>query len=262
MTIPYQFDILTLFPPLFDGLRQESLLGKALAAGTIGLHTHDWRRFATDKHSTVDDHAFGGGPGLVIRPDVLAACLDDLRPQRPAGTRTVLLSPAGQPFVQQRAIDYSQLPGLILLCGRYEGFDARVEHLVDDVVSIGDYVLNGGEVAAMAIIEATARLLPGVIGNSASLTEESHAQAGLEYPQYTRPRVFRQMAVPAPLLSGHHLQIETWRRRQRLLRTRDRRPDLLDRSQIGKKDLQWLDAQPEGSGRLPPYDPPEPEAGA
>jgi tRNA (guanine37-N1)-methyltransferase len=254
--VAYTFDVLTLFPPLFDGLRQESLLGKAMTAGTLQLQCHDWRQFATDRHSTVDDHAFGGGPGLVLRPDVLAACLDDLRPQRPPHTRTVLLSPAGQPFTQARAVAYAQLPGLILLCGRYEGFDARIEHLVDDVVSIGDYVLNGGEVAAMAIIEATARLVPGVIGNAESLVQESHELGGLEYPQYTKPRQFRDMAVPAALLSGHHAQIETWRRRQSLLRTRDRRPELLDRTAIGKKDLAWLDAQPAGSGLLPPFDPP------
>ncbi len=220
----YRFDVLTLFPALFDGLRHESLIGKALESQTITLELHNWRAFATDRHSTVDDAPFGGGAGLVIKPDPLVHCL---RAVVPAGARTILLSPSGRRFEQKLAQEWAQLPGITLICGRYEGFDHRVEAHVDDVVSIGDFVLNGGEVAAMAIIEAVARLLPGVIGNAASLTEESFADGLLEYPQYTRPRDFEGQTVPDVLLSGNHAEIAKWRLAQRIARTRAMRPDLL-----------------------------------
>lgn len=247
----YAFDVLTLFPPIFAGMRDESLLGKAIAAGVVDLRLHDWRKFATDKHSTVDDAPFGGGPGLVIKPDPVVACLRAITP--PPGARKVLLSPAGQVFDQKKAKEWAELPGLVLLCGRYEGFDARIETYVDEVVSIGDYVLNGGEVAAMAIIEAVARLLPGVIGNAESLQEESHADGLLEHPQYTRPRVFEGQEVPDVLLSGHHAQIAQWRYRQRLLRTRLRRPELLQGREIKPKDAAWLAGQLAAlDGGLPP----------
>ncbi|MBI5607963.1 MAG: tRNA (guanosine(37)-N1)-methyltransferase TrmD [Deltaproteobacteria bacterium] len=239
----YTFDLLTLFPALFDGLRSESLLGKALQSGALDLQTHNWRQWTTDRHNTVDDLPFGGGPGMVLKPDPIVACLRELRPQRDPRTPVVLLSPAGRLFRQDLAEQWAQGPGLILLCGRYEGFDARVEQHVDQVVSIGDYVLNGGEVAAMAIIEAVARLLPGVIGNSASLTEESHSSGLLEHPHYTRPREFEGAAVPEVLLSGNHAEIDRWRRRQSLLRTKLRRPELLQGLTIDKKDRAWLDAE-------------------
>lgn len=237
----YCFDILTLFPGLFEGLRQESLIGKALQSGALTLQTHNWRQWATDRHNTVDDVPFGGGAGMVLKPDVVLRCLREVKAQRP-GSKVVLLSPAGQLFRQQTAVQWSNLPGLILLCGRYEGFDARVEGEVDAVVSIGDYVLNGGEVAAMVIVEAVARLLPGIIGNAASLQEESHSSALLEAPHYTRPREFEGQAVPEVLLGGNHAEIARWRLRQSLLRTRERRPELLaglDTSGWSKKDRQW-----------------------
>lgn len=237
----YSFDILTLFPGLFDGLRQESLLGKALQTGVVELATHNFRQWATDRHNTVDDEPFGGGPGMVLKPDVVVRCLREVRERRP-GVKVVLLSPAGRLFKQETALEWAKLPGLIFLCGRYEGFDARVEAEVDEVVSIGDYVLNGGEVAAMVIIEAVARLLPGVIGNAASLQEESHSTALLEAPHYTRPRDFEGQVVPAELLSGNHAEIARWRLHQSLLRTRERRPELLaglDTSAWSKKDRLW-----------------------
>lgn len=237
----YSFDILTLFPGLFDGLRQESLLGKALQSGGLALVTHNFRQWATDRHHTVDDEPFGGGPGMVLKPDVVVRCVRDTKAARP-GAKVVLLSPAGRLFKQENALEWSKLPGLILLCGRYEGFDARVEAEVDEVVSIGDYVLNGGEVAAMVIVEAVARLLPGVIGNAASLQDESHSTALLEAPHYTRPRDFEGHSVPAELLSGNHAEIARWRLRQSLLRTRERRPELLaglDTSAWSKKDRLW-----------------------
>ncbi len=245
----YAFDILTLFPGLFDGLRQESLLGKALQTGVVELATHNFRQWATDRHNTVDDEPFGGGPGMVLKPDVVVRCLREVRQKRP-GAKVVLLSPAGRLFKQETAVAWAKLPGLILLCGRYEGFDARVEDEVDEVVSIGDYVLNGGEVAAMVIVEAVGRLLPGVIGNAASLNEESHSTALLEAPHYTRPREFEGRSVPAELLSGNHAEIARWRLRQSLQRTRERRPELLaglDTRAWSKKDRQWW-AEQTGEG--------------
>lgn len=240
----YHFDILTLFPGLFAGLREESLLGKAQEARVIAVNLHDWRQWATDKHHTVDDAPFGGGAGLVLKPDPVLACLREVLQPLPQRPPVVLLSPAGTVFCQATARRWAQGPGLVLLCGRYEGFDARVERHVDEVVSIGDYVLNGGEVAAMAIVEAVARLLPGVIGNAASLEQESHGEGLLEYPQYTRPREFEGEVVPDTLLSGDHAKIAQWRRRQALLRTRDRRPDLLASAAISPQDRAWLDLQP------------------
>ena len=220
----YRFDILTLFPALFDGLRQESLIGKALEAETIALALHNWREFATDRHSTVDDAPFGGGAGLVLKPDPLVKCL---RAVVPEGSRKILLSPSGRKFDQKLAQEWSQLQGITLICGRYEGFDQRIEQHVDDVISIGDFVLNGGEVAAMVVVEAVARLLPGVIGNAASLTEESFADGLLEYPHYTRPRDFEGQTVPDVLLSGNHAEIAKWRLAQRVARTQTMRPELL-----------------------------------
>ncbi len=247
----YRFDILTLFPGLFSGLRQESLLGKALDAGTLDLQLHDWRRFTTDKHHTADDAPFGGGAGLLLKPDPVVACLQDLQTKQPFASPVLLLSPAGRLFRQQDAHAWAQGPGLTLLCGRYEGFDARVETSVDDVISIGDYVLNGGEVAAMVILEAVARLIPGVIGNAASLHDESHADGLLEYPQYTRPRTFAGQDVPDILLSGDHAKIAQWRRQQRLQRTRQRRPDLLVNATLSAQDAGFLAA-------LDALGPPEP----
>ncbi len=220
----YRFDVLTLFPALFDGLRQESLIGKALETQIISLALHNWRAFATDRHSTVDDAPFGGGAGLVLKPDPLVKCL---RAEVPADSRKILLSPSGRRFDQKLAQQWSQLSGITLICGRYEGFDQRIEAHVDEVVSIGDFVLNGGEVAAMAVMEAVARLLPGVIGNAESLTEESFADGLLEYPQFTRPRDFEGQTVPDVLLSGNHAAIAQWRLEQRMARTRAVRPDLL-----------------------------------
>ena len=226
----FRYDILTLFPGLFAGFVDESLLGKARAKGLIDVHLHNFRDFAQDKHNTVDDAPFGGGAGLVLKPDVLMRCVDAVRATQPTRTPMVVLSPAGRPFDQATARRWAEGPGVMLVCGRYEGFDARIEDQADEIVSLGDYVLNGGEVAAMAIIEATARLRPGVVGNVASLGgaqgEESHSAGLLEYPHYTRPRVWQDQEVPAVLLSGNHAAIAAWRTEQAEARTEARRPDL------------------------------------
>ncbi|HAN32654.1 MAG TPA: tRNA (guanosine(37)-N1)-methyltransferase TrmD [Myxococcales bacterium] len=239
----FRYDILTLFPGLFEGFLQESLIGKARDNELLSVEMHNWRLFAQDKHSKVDDAPFGGGAGLVLKADVLARGLDAVRAAQPEPTPTVLLTPAGRPLNQQIIESWSKGPGLTLICGRYEGFDARFEASVDERISLGDYVLNGGEVAAMAIIEATARMRPGVIGNAASLGArtgtaaggESHRAGLLEYPQYTRPRIWRGQSVPDVLLSGDHAQIAAWRQRAAQDRTRRYRPDLWHRHIQGEQ---------------------------
>ncbi len=224
-------DVLTLFPGIFEGFLRESLIGKAISAGRLEVRLHDWRRFATNKHGRVDDAPFGGGAGMLIEPSAVVAQFDALAaaadPGAPRPLR-VMLSPAGPRFAQATARRYAaHEAGIALLCGRYEGFDARVEDEVDELLSVGDYVLNGGEVAAMAVIEAVARLLPGVLGNAMSLVEESHEGGLLEAPQFTRPRTFRDKEVPAILISGDHAKVAAWRRQAALERTRRWRPDLL-----------------------------------
>lgn len=227
-----KIDVLSLFPGLFSGFLQESLLGKAIEAGKLQIDLHDWRAFATDKHGTVDDAPFGGGAGMVLKPEPVLACLSQVKASNP-GAPVVLLSPAGKRMTQAMARRWAEGPGLVLLCGRYEGFDARVEDRADELVSLGDYVLNGGEVAAMAIVEAVARLRPGVIGNEASLGAESHGAMGLlEHPHYTRPRDFEGEAVPEVLLSGNHAAVERWRLQRSLERTAARRPDLLASAKV------------------------------
>lgn len=227
MSAPYRFDILTLFPGLFDGFVAESLLGKAIATKRLTIELHNWRSYATDKHSTVDDAPFGGGAGMVLKPEPLAACLADVRAAAPK-SRVVVLSPAGRRLDQATVRRWANEPGLVLLCGRYEGFDARIEERADEIVSLGDYVLNGGEVAAMAVVEAVGRLVPGVVGNEASLGAESHGESGLlEHAHYTRPRNFEGDEVPAVLLSGDHGAVAQWRHDQSVARTAARRPDLL-----------------------------------
>jgi len=221
----FTFDILTLFPGYFDGVFRESLLGKAEDGGLVVLRTTQIRDFATDRHRTTDDTPFGGGAGMVMKIEPISTCLRAVREAAP-GAPVVLLSPAGHLLEQARVRRWAAGPGLIVLCGRYEGFDARIEPQVDEIVSIGDYVLGGGEPAAAVIVDAVARLLPGVVGNPESVVEESHEDGLVEYPHYTKPRVFEDESVPDVLLSGNHAAIRAWRRAQAMARTRLRRPDL------------------------------------
>lgn len=236
-----RFEIVTLFPELFDVL-QHGLLGKARDAGRIDVHTITPRRFTSDRHRTVDDAPYGGGSGMVLMPGPIADALDALDDARDGRTtHRVLLTPQGQPFTQGHARRFAGLHALTLVCGRYEGFDERIRGLVDEEVSLGDFVLFGGEVAALAILEATARLLPGVLGNAQSAADESHAEGLLEYPQYTRPETFRGETVPDILRSGHHGAIARWRRKESLRRTLQRRPDLLERAALSEEDRALLD---------------------
>jgi tRNA (guanine37-N1)-methyltransferase len=225
-----KIDVLTLFPGLFEPFRTTALLGAACQSGRVDLAVHDLRDWTTDRHRTVDDAPYGGGPGMVMRPEPLVAAIEALAGAKGEGrtAQVLLLSPQGRRFDREFAQTLSRAPHLVLVCGRYEGVDERVIELaVDQEVSIGDYVLAGGEVPALAVIEAVTRLLPGVMGNPASADTESFESGLLEGPQYTRPAAFRGLEVPAVLRSGDHQAIARWRAEQAREKTRRRRPDLL-----------------------------------
>jgi tRNA (guanine37-N1)-methyltransferase len=249
---PWTARVLTIFPEIFPGPLAASLAGQGLAAGTWCLETVDIRDFARDKHASVDDMAFGGGPGMVMRPDVVDAAIEAA-----VDGDTVLpliyLTPRGRPFDQQRARELAAGPGLVVLCGRYEGVDERVlEARRPEEISVGDFVLSGGEPAAIVVIDACVRLLPGVVGDERSLVEESFEQGLLEYPHYTRPRLWQGREVPDVLLSGHHARIAAWRLAEAERITRERRPDLWERyvapRKTGPATAGLL------HGRVPPYD--------
>jgi len=229
MTTPWRATVLTLYPDMFPGPLGMSLAGKALAAGTWTLDVADIRDAATDKHRSVDDTPAGGGPGMVMRADVLARAIDAL--QLAADRPCLLMSPRGLPLTQARVVELAAGPGPLIVCGRFEGVDQRV---IDarglEEISVGDYVLSGGEIAALALLDACVRLLPGVMGHAASGTEESFAHGLLEYPHYTRPQEFEGRPVPDVLTSGNHKEISDWRRSQAEALTRQRRPDLVARS--------------------------------
>lgn len=228
---PLRIDILTLFPDMFAGPFDHSIIGRARATGLIEIHHHDIRAYSEDRHHVVDDYPYGGGPGMVMKPDPIFACAEAVQAMASPPGRLVLLTPQGRLLDERIVNELAELPRLLLLCGRYEGVDERVrEHLADDEISIGDYVLAGGEVPAMVVVEAVARRLPGVLGSDVSLAEESHSSGLLEYPQYTRPAEFRGWSVPEVLLSGNHAEIARWREEQRRSRTQIRRPDLLKNS--------------------------------
>lgn len=221
--------IVALFPELLDGLWATSIVGRAVSEGLVRHHAIQIRDFSTNKHRTVDDTPYGGGSGMVMMAPPVVAAMESIPLEQRTGERVhrVLLTPQGRVFDQRVAARLATLPSLALVCGRYEGFDERVRAHVDEELSLGDFVLTGGEVAAAAMLDAVIRLIPGVLGNAESATSESHAEPGiLEYPQYTRPANFRGEGVPAALLSGDHARIARWRRWQALRRTRARRPDL------------------------------------
>ena len=221
-----KIDVLTLFPGMFPGPLDESIIKRACESGRLRLGIHDLRDYTHDRHRTVDDRPFGGGPGMLMKPEPLFEAVEALRGEK---TRVILTSPAGRPFRQEIAQELAGEEHLLLVCGSYEGFDERVrECLADDELSIGDYVLTNGALPAMVIIDSVTRLLPGVLGDDESSQDESFSGGLLEYPQYTRPAEFRGMTVPEVLLSGDHAAIEKWRREQAEVQTRQRRPDLLE----------------------------------
>lgn len=230
----WQARIVTLFPEAFPGVLGLSLTGKALQQGLWQLHTHALRDFGVGKHRNVDDTPAGGGAGMVMRADVVGPAIEAAQAYARGRWPILYMSPRGRPFDQQMARDLARCDGVTLLCGRFEGVDERViEHYGMTEVSIGDYVLTGGELAAQVLLDATVRLLPGVLGNAESMVEESHSNAMLEHPQYTRPAVWQGHAIPDVLMSGNHAEIEKWRARQALEVTQARRPDLLAKRNVG-----------------------------
>jgi tRNA (guanine37-N1)-methyltransferase len=236
-----RIDILTIFPGMFRGPFEESIVKRAVEKGIIQILLHDIRDYASDRHRTVDDYPYGGGQGMVMKPDPLFAAVEGVQGQAAERGPIVLLTPQGRLFDQKVAVELAREDRLILVCGHYEGVDARVhEHLATEEISIGDYVLSGGELAAMVVVDAVVRQIPGVLGSPLSSADDSFAQGLLEYPQYTRPADFRGMSVPEVLLSGNHGEIARWRRQQGLLRTARRRPDLLVRADLTKEEKQWL----------------------
>ena len=240
-----RFDVLTIFPAMFDSPFEQSVMARARAAGLIDVQTHDLRQWAHDRHKTVDDAPFGGGAGMVMKPEPIIEATEAIQPMASERATVVLMSPLGRPLTRALVDEIAELPRLLILCGRYEGIDERVrEHVVDLEVSIGDFVVSGGELPAMIVIDAVARRIPGVLGSEASLSEESFDDGLLEYPQYTRPPVYRGWEVPPILLSGNHGEVDKWRRRQRLLRTRDLRPDLLEGVEMTAAERRWLAEQP------------------
>jgi len=236
-----RFDILTLFPEMFSSPFQESILAKAIEKGLIEVRTINIRDFALDKHRIVDDAPYGGGQGMVMKVEPIARAIEQVKSEDPS-VRTIYLTPEGKPLNQEIVRELSSRSHLILLCGRYEGVDERVRELfVDEEISIGDYVLTGGELAAMVLIDAVSRLLPGVLGSDRSAEEDSFFDSLLEYPQYTRPASFRGHGVPEALLSGNHQAISLWRRREALRRTQMRRPDLLSQASLSEEDKRILE---------------------
>jgi tRNA (guanine37-N1)-methyltransferase len=242
-----RFDILTLFPNMFLSPFQESILSKAVERGLIEIRTINIRDFASDKHRVVDDTPYGGGQGMVMKVEPIARAIEWIKSEDPSAW-TIYLTPQGRPFHHEMARALSNRPHLILLCGRYEGIDERVRELfVDEEISIGDYVLTGGELAAMVVIDAVSRLVPGVLGSDRSAEEDSFFNSLLEYPQYTRPSEFRGKSVPEVLLSGNHSAISLWRRREALKRTWSRRPDLLEKANLSEEDRKLLEEIRQGN---------------
>jgi tRNA (guanine37-N1)-methyltransferase len=224
-----KIDIVTIFPAMVQAPLAEGIVARAIANGVLDVRVHDLRDFTTDRHRVVDDMPFGGGPGMVLKPEPLFAAVDRIRAERGIPSTVILTSPDGERLTHAVAERLSALDHLVVLCGRYEGVDERVrEHVATETISIGDYVLSGGELPALVIVDAVARLIPGVVGDEASVAGDTFARDGLlDFPQYTRPAEFRGLTVPPVLLSGHHAEIEKWRREQAMARTRRLRPDLL-----------------------------------
>ncbi|MDK9865197.1 MULTISPECIES: tRNA (guanosine(37)-N1)-methyltransferase TrmD [Staphylococcus] len=235
-----RIDYLTLFPGMFEGVLNQSILKRAQEKDLLQVNTVDFRHFAENKHNQVDDYPFGGGQGMVLKPEPIFNAMDSI--ERTEDTRVILMCPQGRPFTQAIANELSQAEHLVFICGHYEGYDERIrEHLVTDEISMGDYVLTGGELPAMVMTDAVVRLLPGVLGNQQSHMDDSFQDGLLEFPQYTRPRVYKDLNVPDVLLSGNHAHIDHWRHEQKILRTWEKRPDLLEQYPLTKKDQEIIE---------------------
>ncbi len=235
-----RIDVLSLFPDMFEGVLKESILGKAVEHGHVTVNITNFRQFANNKHNTVDDYPYGGGAGMVLKAEPIFSAVENL-PNHAENRRVVLLCPQGERFSQEKAIELSKEDHLVFICGHYEGYDERIrQYLVTDEISIGDYVLTGGELPAMVIIDSVVRLLPGVLGNEESALEDSFQNGLLEHPHYTRPATFRDWTVPDILLSGHHGNVDRWRKKESLRRTLERRPDLLHSIKLSKEEEKLL----------------------
>ena len=242
-----QIDILTLFPQMFQSPFSASIFQRAIDRKLVEVKIHQIRDHTHDKHHTADDYPYGGGAGMVLKPEPIFEAVEAIKSELDPGEEgkalpIILLTPRGRLFSQQIALELSKYPHLVLICGHYEGVDERVsEHLVTDEISIGDYVLSGGELAAMVVVDAVVRLVPGVLGSEASAQDDSHAAGLLEHSQYTRPPVYRGWAVPEVLLSGNHAQIAQWRREQAITRTAQHRPELLDKASLSSEERELVD---------------------
>ncbi|HAL29136.1 MAG TPA: tRNA (guanosine(37)-N1)-methyltransferase TrmD [Coriobacteriia bacterium] len=242
-----RIDIITVLPDMFGPVLQASILGRAISGGAVDVAVHDLREWTADRHRTTDDYPFGGGPGMVMKPEPVHQALDamvDLDPQPPF---VVVMSPQGRPLDQALVRELAAHPRLVIVCGRYEGFDDRILSRADLEISIGDYVLTGGELPALVLVDSVARLQPGVLGCTESAADESFSDGLLEYPQYTRPAEFEGMRVPDVLLSGDHARIAAWRRRESVRRTAERRPDLIARAHLSPEEAEFARSIVEGS---------------
>ncbi|WP_227395555.1 tRNA (guanosine(37)-N1)-methyltransferase TrmD [Jeotgalibacillus aurantiacus] len=237
-----KIDVLSLFPSMFDGVFGESILKKAKEKGAVDYNVTDFRQFSGNKHNSVDDYPYGGGAGMVLKPEPIFEAVHQLTQGTEKAPRIILMCPQGERYTQKKAEELSKEEHLVFICGHYEGYDERIrEHLVTDEISIGDFVLTGGELGAMTVIDSVVRLLPGVLGNDESAVKDSHSSGLLEHPHYTRPAEYNGHKVPDVLLSGNHSKIDEWRMKESLRRTWTRRPDLLDVYPLSDQQKKWIE---------------------
>lgn len=236
-----KIDILTLFPEMFESPFNYSMVKRAIEGGQVEINPINFREYGVGKHQMVDDTPYGGGAGMLLKPEPIFEAIEEIEKNDPGiKKRVILMDPAGKPFNQEMAEEFSKEEHLVFICGHYEGYDERIRTLVTDEVSLGDYVLTGGELAAMVMVDTTVRLLPGVVGNESSIIDDSHSTGLLEHPHYTRPATYRGMDVPPVLTSGNHGLIEEWRHKESLRRTFQRRPDLIEGIDLTDKEKEWL----------------------
>lgn len=237
-----QIDILTLFPEMFESPFSYSMIKRAIDGGYVAINPINFRKFGIGKHNMVDDTPYGGGAGMLLKPEPIFEAIEEIEENNPqTKKRIILMDPAGKPFNQEMAEAFSKEEHLVFICGHYEGYDERIRTLVTDEVSLGDYVLTGGELASMVMVDATVRLIPGVVGNKDSIVEDSHSTGLLEHPHYTRPASYRGLEVPEVLRSGNHQLIEEWRHKEALKRTYKRRPDLIAELDLTEEETKWLE---------------------
>ena len=237
-----QIDILSLFPEMFESPFSHSIVKRAISGDYVKINPINFRKYGIGKHQIVDDTPYGGGAGMLLKPEPIFKAIDEIKKAQPeTKKRIILMDPAGKPFDQAMAEDFAEEEHLVFICGHYEGYDERIRTLVTDEVSLGDYVLTGGELAAMVMVDATIRLIPGVVGNKSSVIEDSHSTGLLEHPHYTRPARYRDLEVPEVLMSGNHGRIEEWRHKESLRRTYERRPDLFEELELSDQEKEWTE---------------------